>query len=195
MFTSVGHLARYLALAPCRKISVIGFAFNSQDSTQPSGTEAEECMFPTVATGKTCHALRRKPPLVMHRCGRSLLSRPPTKFYRLYSSTATLAVAESATSLPRPNALTLIHKSSALLPSILSPSPKDPVESLKLWTDLLDYAHNASIARGDSASNENRKARIVGVFIPRLFYKSSMFSFPTFCSPYSARGASGFRSI
>ena len=191
MFTSVGHLARYLALAPCRKFSVIGFAFNSQDSTQPSGTEAEECMFPTVATGKTCNALRRKPPLVMHRCGRPLLSKAPAKFFRPYSSPAT----ESATSLPRPNALTLIHKSSALLPSILSPSPKHPVESLKLWTDLLDYAHNASIARGDSASNENRKARIVGVFIPRLFYKSSMFSFPTFCSPYSARGASGFRSI
>jgi len=152
-------------------------------------------MFPTVATGKTYHALRRKPPLVMHRCGRSLLSRPPTKFYRLYSSTATLAVAKSAISLPRPNALTLIHKSSALLPSILSPTPKHPVESLKLWTDLLNYAHNASIARGDSVSNENRKARIVGVFTPRWLSKSCMFSFPTFRFLYSARGASGFRVI
>jgi hypothetical protein len=164
----------------------------------PSGTgtaEVGDGGFPTVATGNTCHALRREPSMVMHRCRRSLLSRPPTGFYRLYSSTATLAAAESATSHSRPNALTLIHKSSALLPSILSPSPKHPVESLKLWTDLLEYAHNASIARKDSASSENRKARIVGAFIPRPLSKPCTFSFPTSHSTYSARGASGFGGI
>ncbi|KAF9645282.1 hypothetical protein BDM02DRAFT_606319 [Thelephora ganbajun] len=101
-----------------------------------------------------------KPPLVMHRCGRSLLSKPSTKSLRLYSSSTTLA-AESATSLPRPNALTLIHKTSTLLPSILSPTSRHPVESLKLWTNLLDYAHDVSVSRKDSTSDENRKARIV----------------------------------
>jgi len=126
---------------------------------------AEDGEFPTVATGQTRHALRREPSLVMHRCGRSLLSKPRTKFLRIYSSTAV----KSTTSLPRPNALTLIHKTSALLPSILSSTPKHPVESLKLWIDLLDYAHGASIVRKDLASNEDQKARIVGAFTPRSF--------------------------
>lgn len=64
-----------------------------------------------------------------------------------------------------PNALTLIHKTTAILPSILSPTPKNPGESLELWNGLLDYAHGASVAREDSASDGNRKARIVGAFI------------------------------
>ena len=137
----------------------------------------------------------REPPPVMHRCGRSLLSKPPTKFHRLHSSTPTLAVAESATPLPRSNALTSIHKSSALLPSILSPMPKFPIESLKLWTDLLDYAHNASMIRKDSASNEGRKARIVGAFIPHLSSTSCAFSLQTPHLLYSTRSTSGFRSV
>ena len=184
----IGHLCPY-------KRSLADLVLGREYSTQPSGVEAEDGGFPTVATGKTCHALQREPPLVMHRCGRPLLSKSPTKFYRVYSSSTTLAAAESATPLPRPNALTLIHKSSALLPSILSPTPKHPVESLGLWTDLLNYAHNASITHKDSASDENRRARIVGTFIPRSFSKSCMFSFPTFRSSYSAWDASGLRSI
>ena len=125
--------------------------------------------FPTVATSKTRHALRREPPQVMHRCGRSLLPKPRTRLFRSYSSAPTPAAAQPATSLPKSNALTLIHKASALLPHILSPAPKHPVESLKLWTDLLDYAHDASIVRKDTTSSESRKARIVGTHIPRLF--------------------------
>ena len=125
---------------------------------------AENDGVPTIATGKTLS--EGKPPLVMHRCGRPLLSKPQTKCFRLVSSTTTLAAAEPATSLPRPNALTLIHKASALLPSVLSPTPKQPVESLRLWTELLDYAHNASAARKEPADNENRAARIVGEFAP-----------------------------
>ena len=173
MFTSAGHFARYLAFA-LRRIFVtcspfiitIRSPYLAEIRLFPwERIEAADGRFPTVATGKTCHALRREPPLVMHRCGRSLLSKPTTKLCRSYSSTATLAAVESATSLPRPNALTLIHKSSALLPSILSPTPKRPVESLELWTHLLDYAHHASIIHKDSMSNENRKARIVGTFI------------------------------
>jgi hypothetical protein len=90
----------------------------------------------------------------MHRCGRSV-------FFRLYSSAAL------ATPHPRPNALTLIHRTSALLPSILPPTPKHPVESLELWTDLLDYARNASAARKDPAGNVNKRTRIVGAFVPQ----------------------------
>ncbi|KAF9784384.1 hypothetical protein BJ322DRAFT_1007209 [Thelephora terrestris] len=100
----------------------------------------------------------------MHRCGRSLfLAKRRTNLFRFHSSTPTLAATEptSSTSLPKPNALTLIHKASALLPRVFSPAPKHPVESLKLWTDLLDYAHDASIVRKDSTSGESRKARIV----------------------------------
>ena len=127
--------------------------------------------FPTVAAGvvsKACHVLWRETPLVMHRCGRFLLSKPPTKFFRYISSATTPAAAESAKPRPRPNALTLIHKTTAILPSILSPTPKHPVESLKLWTNLLDHAHNALVPRKEPGSDENRKARIVGEFTPVL---------------------------
>ena len=109
----------------------------------------------------------------MHRCGRSLLSKQPTNFLRPFSSTAT---AESATPIHRPNALTLIHKTSALLPSILPAAPKHPIESLELWTNLLDYAHNASVTRGESAGHEKQKARIVGAFIARSFSQPCTFS-------------------
>ena len=105
----------------------------------------------------------------MHRCGSSLLAKPPTRFLRLYSAVPTLTPAEPTTSLSKPNALTLIHKTSSLLPSILSPAPKHPVESLKLWTDLLDYAHSSSTPRKDASSDGNRKARIVGALIHRSF--------------------------
>lgn len=108
----------------------------------------------------------REPPLVMHRCGRSLLTNSQTKFFRFYSTVPTLPAVEPATPLSKPNALTLIHKTSSLLPSLLPPAPRHPVESLKLWTDLLDYAHNAFTARKDSMNGGNRKARIVGAFIP-----------------------------
>ena len=149
--------------------------------------------FPRLLPAVNAPRSQKEPPLVMRRCGRSLLSKPPTKFYRLHSSTAALTATESATPPPRPNAQTLIHKSSAILPSILSPTPKHPVESLRLWTDLLDYAHNASMAHKDSASDP--RARIVGTFIARSFSKPRTLSFPTFHSLYSAWGASGFRSI
>lgn len=102
-------------------------------------------------------------PFVMHRCGRSLLATPRTNLFRLYSTTPALATAGPATSLPKPNALTLIHKTSSLLPCVLSPAPKHPVESLKLWTGLLDYAHNASTPRQNLV--DDAKARIVGAFI------------------------------
>jgi len=141
-----------------------------------------------------CHALWRESPLVMHRCGRTLLSKPPTEFFRLFSSTPTRA-AESATPLPRPNALTLIHKASALLPSILSPTPKHPVASLKLWADLLDYAHNASVTHGGSAGSGKRKARIVGTFIPRSFSQPCTFSLLTSHFRYSVWSALGFGRV
>ena len=131
-------------------------------------TERKQRMsFPRLLPARPGHTLWRESPLVMHRCGWSLLSKPSTKHLRLVSSTATLA-ADSATPLPRPNALTLIHKTSTLLPSIFSPTPKHPVESLKLWTDLLDYAHNALVARGGSVGGGDRMARIVGMPTPRL---------------------------
>jgi len=150
--------------------------------------------FPTVATGNTRHALWREPLLVMHRCGRSLLSKPPTKFFRRISSTTTPA-ADSTTPPPRPNALTLIHKTSALLPSILSPTPKHAVESLKLWTELLDYAHNASVIHGGSAGSGDRKARIVGAFIPRSFSQPHTFSLLTSNVRYSAWSALGLGRV
>ena len=105
----------------------------------------------------------------MHRCGRSLLVASRTELFRPYSTAPTIATADPATSLPKPNALTLIHRTSSLLPSILSPAPKHPAESLKLWTGLLNYAHNASVPRKDLTDDECRKARIVGAFIPHVF--------------------------
>ena len=136
---------------------------------QPKARERKRrTSFPRLLPVRLGHALWREPPLVMQRCGRTLLSKPPPKFIRLVSSAATPAV-DSATPLPRPNALTLIHKTSALLPCILPPTPKHPVESLKLWTDLLDYSHNASVTHGGSVGSGNRKARIVGVSSPRSF--------------------------
>lgn len=129
-------------------------------------------------------------PPVMHRCRRSLLSKPPTEFFRLFSSTPTLVV-DSAKPLPRPNALTLIHKTSALLPSTLSPTPKHPVESLKLWTDLLDYAHNASVTHGGSAGSGNRKARIVGTFTA-LVLSTLHFLTPNF--PFSVQSTERTRT-
>ena len=152
----------------CLAFSLCARFFHHRRVAEHEGTEADHGEFPTVATSKARHALHREPPLVIHRCGRSLLSKSPTKLYRLYSSTPTLVAVESATPLPRSNALALVHKTS-VLPSFLSPTPKHPVESLELWTFLLDYAYNASAIRKDSASDESRKARIVGAFIPRSF--------------------------
>lgn len=103
----------------------------------------------------------------MHRCGRRLLHKPRTKSSRLYSALPTLIAAEPAASLPQQNALTLIYKTSSLLPSVLSLAPKHSVESLKLWTHLLDYAHNAS--RKDSENDGSWKARIVGASSACLF--------------------------
>lgn len=120
--------------------------------------------------------------LVMHRCGRSLLVKSRTTSFGLYSTVPTLTTAESATSLPKPNALTLIHKTSSILPSIFSLTPKHPVESLKLWADLLDYARNGLIPRRDSVNGEKWKARIVGAFVtcsfPILWVLPSDFPLP-----------------
>ena len=133
--------------------------------------------------------------LVMHRCcGRFLLSKPRTKYLRPASSTATSAAAESATPLPRPNALILIHRTSALLPSALSPTPKHPVESLELWTKLLDYAHNASVVHNKLGRDESPRARIVDAFILRLSSRPSTFSFLASHSPPLSKGRSANRS-
>ena len=135
--------------------------------------------FPTIATGE--------PPLVMRRCGRFLFAKSRTSSFRPYSTVPPLSTPEPTASATKPNALTLIHKTSSLLPSVLSPAPKHSVESLKLWTNLLDYAHNASIARKYPVDGENWRARIVGAFIPRSF---SALSVPTsdFLPPVQCMG-------
>ena len=58
-----------------------------------------------------------------------LLAKSRAKSFRLYSTAPILTVAEAAKTLPKRNALTLIHKTASLLTSTLSPAPKHPVES------------------------------------------------------------------
>ena len=61
-----------------------------------------------------------------------------------------------------------LHPSSLLL----SPTPKCPVESAELWTELLDCDHGDSVAHKVLAPDENPRAGIVGVtFILRSSFR------------------------
>ena len=52
-----------------------------------------------------------------------LLAKSRTKSFRLYLTAPIFTVADAAKSLPKRNALTLIHKTASLPPSTLSPAP------------------------------------------------------------------------